>query len=80
MSKDNWNPIIEAQDDGLPAPEVGSWALQKYKLFGHYCQIFTRSMHAQWPNLIYLDLFAGSGYSRIRNTNQIIYGSPLISL
>lgn len=80
MAKSNWNPIIDAQDDGLAAPEVGRWALSKYNLVGRYCQIFTTSMRKKWSNLVYVDLFSGSGFSTIKGNNQIVYGSPLIAL
>lgn len=75
-----FNPIIQTENDGLEIPDVGSWALSKYNLVGRYCDIFTKSMKNKWENLIYIDLFAGSGFSRIKSTNQIIYGSPLIAL
>jgi three-Cys-motif partner protein len=80
MAKSNWNPIIEAQDDGLAIPKVGKWALSKYNLAGRYCQIFTTSMQKKWSNLVYIDLFSGSGYAKIKGSNQIVYGSPLIAL
>lgn len=76
----SFNPIIETEDDGLPIKEVGSWAISKYNLVGRYCDVFTRSMKNKWENLIYIDLFAGSGLSKIKATNQIVYASPLIAL
>ncbi len=80
MAKSDWNPVIEAQNDGLAIPVVGRWALSKYNLVGRYCQIFTTSMKRKWPNLVYIDLFSGSGYAKIKGSNQIVYGSPLIAL
>lgn len=78
--KKTFEPIIIAKDDGLAIPEVGSWAKDKYSLVGRYCDVFTASMKNKWSNLVYIDLFSGSGYSKIKDTKQIIYGSPLISL
>ena len=78
MSK--FDPIIEVNDDGLENNQIGPWALEKYSLVGGYCEVFTRAVRQKWDNLVYIDLFAGSGYSKIRNRNKIIYGSPLIAL
>jgi three-Cys-motif partner protein len=80
MKKQDFSPVIEAKDDGLPIPEVGTWALSKYTLVGRYCEIFTTSMQKKWSNLVYVDLFSGSGYAKIKGRNQIVYGSPLIAL
>lgn len=75
----NFNPIIEIQDDGLIIPEVREWSLQKYRLLGAYCDIFTTSMKEKWNNLVYIDLFAGAGYSRIKETGKILRSSALIA-
>jgi len=75
-----FNPIIEVQDDGLKIPEVREWSLEKYKLVGSYCDIFTTGMKGKWGQLVYLDLFAGSGYSRIKETGRLLLSSPLIAM
>ncbi len=80
MKMKNFEPIIEVVDDGLIIPEVGSWSEIKLKLFGYYCDIFTTSMRNNWDYLIYIDLFSGTGYCKIRGSNKIIMGSPLIAL
>lgn len=72
--------IPTVQDDGLPAPEVGIWGLEKYRLVKIYASIFARSMKNKWQHRIYLDLFAGSGRSMLRDTGQMVESSPLISL
>lgn len=76
----NFNPLIEVQDDGLYIPEVREWSLEKYKLVGGYCEIFTSGMHKKWNQLAYVDLFAGAGYARIKETGKIYKSSALISL
>lgn len=75
-----FEPIITANDDNLIIPEVGQWSIQKYKLLGKYSEVFTNSMKKKWSHLVYLDLFSGSGYSKIKKTNQILFGSPLIAM
>lgn len=79
MSK-KFDPIISVEDDGLVIPEVGAWADIKYKLVGGYCEIFTTGMKNMWDNLVYIDLFAGAGYAKIKDTNKIRMSSSLIAM
>lgn len=74
-----FHPIIPVVDDGLHMPEIGAWADEKYRLVGHYMNIFTHSMHKKWK-LVYIDLFAGAGYAKVRNTNRILKTSSLIAM
>jgi len=65
------------KDDGLETPEVGIWAQDKYNLVQTYCDIFTNSMKPpKWQFLAYIDLFAGAGFARIRETSEIVETSP----
>jgi three-Cys-motif partner protein len=66
-------------NDGLETPEVGAWAEEKYRLLQGYARVFATSMKRQWIR-IYIDLFAGSGRSRIEGTNRIVLASPLLAL
>jgi three-Cys-motif partner protein len=69
------------EDDGLRIPQVGAWAKEKYALVQTYCSMFTQSMKApKWQSLVYIDLFAGAGYARIRETSEIVATSALLSL
>ncbi|MCO6481379.1 MAG: three-Cys-motif partner protein TcmP [Flavobacteriales bacterium] len=74
-----FNPIQFEENDGLPLMDVGIWAQKKYKLVGKYCDIFTSSMKGKW-NLIYMDLFCGPGFVKIRDTGQIMRNAGLISM
>lgn len=80
MQRKKFNPIIPVDDDGLYIPEVGSWGDEKYKLLGGYCDIFTTGMKNLWDSLIYIDLYAGAGYAKIKNSNKIRMSSALIAL
>lgn len=80
MSKKKFNPIIPVDDDGLIIPEVGPWGETKYKLVGGYCEIFTTGMKNSWGKLVYIDLFSGAGYAKIKGTNRILKSSALIAL
>jgi three-Cys-motif partner protein len=67
-------------DDGLIAPEIGPWGEQKYGLLQGYARVFATSMKRKWDARVYVDLFAGSGRSTIRNTNRVLLASPLLAL
>jgi len=70
---------IQKGSDGLPVRCVGSWSKDKYFYLKRYLEVFTTSMKDKW-NLCYVDLFAGCGKCRIRETGEEIDGSALISL
>jgi three-Cys-motif partner protein len=80
MAKEKFNPIIEVQDDGLFIPEVRSWSLEKYRLVGCYCDIFTNGMKNIWDQLVYIDLFAGAGNSKIIESKKVYLSSALIAM
>ncbi len=72
---------VQKGSDGLPVRCVGLWAKDKYFYLGRYLDIFTTSMKKVWKGeLYYIDLFAGSGKCRVRETGEEIDGSALISL
>jgi len=75
-----FNPLIDTSDDGLVLPEVGSWSTEKWRLMGAYCNIFTTGMRKKWDQLVYIDLFSGAGFARIKDTDRIYYSSTLIAL
>jgi three-Cys-motif partner protein len=73
-------PLKQLDDDGLPAPEIGAWGEEKYRHVHLYALLFIRAMRNKWDALVYLDLFAGPGRSRIRGTKRIVSASPLLIL
>lgn len=68
-------------DDGLYITEdVGEWSKDKHYYLMRYIDAFTTSMKTKkWKSLHYIDLFAGSGIERIKETEQLEWGSPLIA-
>ncbi|HEV2350528.1 MAG TPA: three-Cys-motif partner protein TcmP [Terriglobia bacterium] len=71
----------EPGSDGFVARASGKWAKEKLYYLEHYLKIFTVGMGSKWRGkLYYLDLFAGPGKCRIRDTGEEIDGSPLIAL
>lgn len=72
-------PELSTEDDGLPLREVGYWSKDKLTYLAAYMDIFTTSMRQKWFT-VYVDLFAGPGKSKVRNTGEVIKGSPLVAL
>ncbi|WP_116128467.1 three-Cys-motif partner protein TcmP [Lewinella sp. IMCC34183] len=75
-----FEPLIEVLDDDLYIPEVRRWSEEKYNLLGAYMEIFTRTMSKKWSNLVYIDMFAGAGYAKIKSTGKILKSSALIAM
>jgi three-Cys-motif partner protein len=66
--------------DGLPIPDVGPWAEDKYTLVGLYDRLFSTGMKNKWPTRVYIDLYSGPGFVRVRGTGRMLTGSPLLAL
>ncbi len=72
---------LKPEEDGLIVRESGYWVVDKLDYIRKYITIFITSMRKKnWHIINYLDLFAGPGKCRIRETNDILLGSPLIAL
>ena len=74
------NYLIEVGDDGLLTYPIGPWAEDKYRRVGMYAEMFATGMKNRWDLRVYLDLFSGPGYSRLKGTDHFVLGSPLIAL
>jgi len=68
------------EDDGLPCPDIGSWAETKYRLLALYDGLFSTGMKYKWDLRVYIDLYAGAGYGRIKGTKKVVMGSPILAL
>ncbi len=71
-------------DDGLLTPEVGEHSFNKHYFLARYIYAFTTGMKnalkgGKWSGLHYIDLFAGAGLERLRDSKQLSWGSPLIA-
>jgi three-Cys-motif partner protein len=49
-------------------------------LIALYAELFSTGMKHKWGQRVYIDLYAGAGYSRIEGTRRFLKGSPLIAL
>jgi three-Cys-motif partner protein len=72
--------IPQPNIDNLALPEVGAWTEDKHRLISVYAALFSKGMKKKWGKRVYVELYAGAGYSRIRGTQKIILGSPLRAL
>ncbi|MFZ4464264.1 MAG: three-Cys-motif partner protein TcmP [Bacteroidales bacterium] len=71
---------IQVEKDDNFTPIVREWSLEKYKLVGSYCDIFTNGMKGRWDQLVYIDLFAGAGHATIEETGKTYLSSALIAM
>jgi three-Cys-motif partner protein len=77
MTRDN---EIRPIDDGRVCPEVGRWTEEKHRLVSMYTTLFSSGMKGKWGKRVYVELYAGAGYSKIRGSSKLIVGSPLLAL
>lgn len=71
---------LHVDDDGLVCPDVRRWAETKYRLLALYDELFSTGMKNKWEQRVYIDLYAGAGYSRIQGTRTFLKGSPILAL
>jgi three-Cys-motif partner protein len=67
-------------DDDLPMRSSGRWAAEKLDYLRRYIEVFETSMRVHWKIRNYVDLLAGPGKNRIRETGDVLLGSPLLAL
>lgn len=72
------DPLL--QPDGLITPEVGAWSKDKYKLVNLYSNLFATGMKHKWEQRVFVDLYSGAGIARIKDSSELVMGSPLIGL
>ncbi len=66
--------------DNLPVRCFGFWAKDKLYYLERYMNIFNSAMKMKWPKRAYVELFAGPGLGIVRDSGNILRGSPLIAL
>ena len=72
---------MDVEDDGLfRGKDVGKQAEEKHAVVSFYAKLFSTGMKDKWDERVYIELYAGSGHSKIRDTQRIIAGSPLQAL
>lgn len=66
-------------DDGRYIPTVGQWSSDKHYYLLRYMNAFTTSMRKKWDSLHYIDLFAGAGIERLKESRALEWGSPMLA-
>jgi three-Cys-motif partner protein len=76
-------PDYENDEDGLLREVVGEWAIEKHERLAAYVDIakFVRRKFRNGSSASagYIELFCGTGRSRIRDTARVIDGSPVVA-
>jgi three-Cys-motif partner protein len=70
------------EDDGLPRDEVGAWARDKHDRLRKYIDISRaarRKFVQDSGGATYIDLYCGTGRAVVRESGEIIDGSPLVA-
>ncbi len=67
-------------DDGLIFPEIGPWAEEKYRLIALYDHLFAKGMKDKWDVRVYVDLYAGAGFGKVKGAETRLMGSPIVAL
>ena len=68
------------QDDGLFIPTVGEWSRDKHYFLMRYIDAFVTAMKDKpWAGLHYIDIFAGAGIERLKDSKELDWGSALIA-
>jgi three-Cys-motif partner protein len=75
-----YRKLPPATPDDLHTPEVGEWGRQKYLRHWIYADTFSQAMKNSYEHRVYIDLFSGAGKARIRETGELVLGSPLLAL
>lgn len=68
---------MDIADDGLFCPDVGEWAEEKQSVVSLYAKLFSTGMKERWDERVYIELYAGSGFARLRQSSKLIAGSPV---
>ena len=67
-------------DDGGEISSIKAHSLKKHRLIRLCASMFAGATKKKWDYRVYIDLFAGPGYSRISDNGKIVKTSPLIAL
>lgn len=71
--------LPQPENDGLIIPVVGRQSTQKHYFLERYINIFTKSMKGKW-DLHFIDLFSGAGIERVRGSDELRWGSPMLAV
>lgn len=67
-------------EDGLTIRNAGIWAKDKLEIIRQYMHRFGIACKNKAPNFYFVDAFSGPGINRIEQTDELVWGSPLLAL
>jgi three-Cys-motif partner protein len=67
------------ENDDLYIPIVGKQSSDKHYFLMKYIDIFTTAVTGKWKGLHYIDLFAGAGIEKLKGSEELHWGSPMIA-
>lgn len=67
-------------DDGLPVRESGQWAKDKLAIIECYLDAFATACSKKARSWHLVDGFAGPGINKIRETGELVWGSPMLGV
>lgn len=67
---------LTAGDDGFPIYEVGPWVKEKHRALVEYLKYHAHP-RVRFENRAYIEVFCGPGRVRVRDTGELIDGSPV---
>jgi three-Cys-motif partner protein len=56
------------------------WAEEKHSTVSYYAKLFSTGMKEKWDERVYIELYAGAGFARIKHSSRLIAGSPIRAL
>lgn len=71
--------MVQMEEDGLPVSDVGEWALDKHERLRKYVDSAHGARRKFAGRTSYIDLYCGPGRSRVRETGELIDGSPMVA-
>lgn len=66
--------------DGLTIRNAGIWAKDKLEIIRQYMYRFAIACKNKAPIFYFVDAFSGLGINRIEETDELVWGSPLLAL
>lgn len=76
---DQEGKYLQTENDGLINRDSDPCTEIKLGYLSRYLDIFTKAMRS-WEAMHYIDLLSGPGKCRIKRTNRVILGSPLLAI
>jgi hypothetical protein len=71
-------PNVSVANDGLLARLSGGWIRRKHHYLDRYCGITASGMKNRFRSRVFIDVMAGPGICKIKETGEELHGSPFL--